>query len=133
MTLLSGAGENENGHQEPAFGAESPFEEEVYQSLCDHINRNRISLQHQCGGFRIDMVIKSLTPDKPDIAIECDGASYHSSPEAYAWDMFRQKHLESFGFKFVRIWSRNWWHDAEAETKRLVDFIRKQDDEPFRL
>ena len=74
------------------------------------------------------MIVKSKADDKPRIAIECDGASYHSSNEAYAWDMFRQKHLETYGFKFHRIWSTNWWHDPEEETRKLVEFINRIDD-----
>ena len=111
----------------PVFGTESPFEEEVYSYLSKYINSKRIEVQHRCAGFRIDMVVKSKFDNKPRIAIECDGASYHSSNEAYAWDMFRQKHLENYGFKFFRIWSTNWWHNPEEETRKLVEFIKSMD------
>lgn len=108
---------------------ESPFEQEVYDYLSHHIDKNRISIQYECGGFRIDLVIKSVN-NSPDIAIECDGAKYHSSPEAYSWDLFRQKRLEEHGFVFYRIWSANWWDNPELETKRLVEFVNKMDSNP---
>ncbi|HMH31389.1 MAG TPA: hypothetical protein VK543_00075, partial [Puia sp.] len=64
---------------------------------------------------------------RPFIALECDGAKYHSSNEAYSWDMFRQAQLENFGFIFYRIWSTNWWHSTESELKKLVEFIQAKD------
>ncbi len=110
------------------FGTESPFEQEVVDCLINNgIPSNRIELQHKCGGFRIDIVLKSLKSGKPVIAIECDGASFHSSNEAYMWDVFRQKQLEGYGFKFYRIWSTNWWQNQEREIKQLLYFIRQFD------
>lgn len=126
--LLDSGSSKYNGQSVPAEGTESPFEDEVYAYLARHIDPNRIEVQYKCAGFRIDMIVKSEIDNKPIIAIECDGASYHSSNEAYAWDMFRQKHLESYGFKFHRIWSTNWWHNPEEETTKMVKFINMIDD-----
>lgn len=105
---------------------ESPFEQEVYTRLSNFIKPDRIKLQYQCAGFRIDMAILPENPNsgEPIIAIECDGASYHSSTEAYVWDIFRQKHLEKYGFTFYRIWSTNWWLNPEKEMENLLEFVR---------
>ncbi len=121
---------------EPAefsLGSESPFEDEVFEQLAQHIGADRLEQQHSVGGFRIDIVVKSKISHKPLIAIECDGAKYHNSPEAYAWDSFRQEQLERHGFIFHRIWSIKWWDDANGELKRLIDFIRQQDEEEANL
>jgi very-short-patch-repair endonuclease len=109
------------------YGSESPFEEEVYYRLAERIGQDRLQQQYPIGGFRIDLVVKSKVTGKPIIAIECDGAKYHSSNEAYAWDMFRQSRLELHGFKFHRIWSTNWWNSLEKELNKLVSFISKID------
>lgn len=109
------------------YGSESPFEEEVYYRLAEMVGQNRLQQQYKIGGFRIDLVVKSRVTGKPIIAIECDGAKYHSSNEAYAWDMFRQSRLEEQGFIFYRIWSTNWWHSEDKELKRLVSFISQID------
>ena len=53
----------------------------------------------------------------------------HSSNEAYAWDMFRQKQIEQHGFKFYRIWSTNWFYSVEKELKKLIPFIQNVDKE----
>jgi superfamily I DNA and/or RNA helicase len=106
-------------------GSESPFEEEVYCRLAEKIGEDRLEQQYKIGGFRIDIVVKSKMSNKPFIAIECDGAKYHSSNEAYAWDMFRQTQLEKYGLIFHRIWSTNWWNSPEKELEKLLSSIEK--------
>lgn len=104
---------------------ESPFEEEVYQVLVNHFGEGKIKPQVKYAGFRIDMVFDAGDSTIPKIAIECDGAAYHSSTEAYLNDIYRQKILESNGFVFHRIWSTNWWRSPKNETNRLINFIEK--------
>lgn len=104
---------------------ESPFEEEVYQTLADHFGTEKIAAQVQFAGFRIDIVYDPKLPGIPKIAIECDGAKYHSSREAYLYDRHRQKILENHGFVFHRIWSTNWWRNVNRETQKLLDFIKQ--------
>ncbi|BDS10556.1 AAA domain-containing protein [Aureispira anguillae] len=103
---------------------ESPFEEEVYQALTDHFEETNIIPQLKFAGFRIDIVYDSKITGIPKIAIECDGAAYHSSQEAYLYDKHRQKILEGHGFVFHRIWSTNWWRNPIRETNKLVNFIK---------
>lgn len=100
--------------------SESPFEEEVYSSLLTQIDPERIVQQYEAGGFRIDMVVLDENKE-PLVAIECDGAAYHSSEEAHGWDMYRQKMLERMGFKFHRIWSTDWWVDYEVVLTSLYN------------
>ena len=103
---------------------ESPFEEEVYHYLLDYYPEERLRTQLQYAGFRIDIVYYPKDSSKPKIAIECDGASFHSSKEAYLHDKHRQSILESNGFVFHRIWSTNWWRSPKREIKKLVEFIQ---------
>lgn len=110
------------------IGTESPFEQEVLDFIIQSgFPENRLILQYKCGGFRIDIAILSRYRNKPIIAIECDGASYHSSNEAYLWDSFRQKQLEEYGLKFYRIWSTNWWINPKKELDKLLHFINLVD------
>lgn len=102
---------------------ESIFEEEVYQRLVEKYDKKHLKIQYQYAGFRIDIVFDSLTPYKSKIAIECDGATYHSSQEAYLHDYYRQKILEGNGFVFHRIWSTNWWQNPDREMDKLCEFI----------
>jgi superfamily I DNA and/or RNA helicase/transcription elongation GreA/GreB family factor/very-short-patch-repair endonuclease len=108
-----------------SFGElESPFEEEVYQRLVNEVDESKLIPQMKVSEFRIDIVYDPKIEGVPKIAIECDGAKYHSSREAYLHDRHRQKILENHGFVFHRIWSTNWWRNPQKETKRLIEFIR---------
>lgn len=103
---------------------ESPFEEEVYYVLAENFDESKLIPQLQFAGFRIDIVYDSGIKGIPKIAVECDGASYHSSREAYLYDICRQKRLEEHGFVFHRIWSTNWWRNPTREANNLIEFIR---------
>jgi very-short-patch-repair endonuclease len=111
---------------------ESPFEEEVYQELATAFGHDNLILQHQFGGFRIDLVFDHKISGVPKIAIECDGAKYHSSQEAYLYDRHRQKILEDYGFVFHRIWSTNWWRNPKREVEKLINFIESVKNENVR-
>jgi very-short-patch-repair endonuclease len=104
---------------------ESPFEEEVYQRLVDELGDKNLFPQVKVSEFRIDLVYDPKIVGVPKIAIECDGAKYHSSREAYLYDRHRQKILEDHGFVFHRIWSTNWWDNPSRETIKLVSFIKQ--------
>jgi hypothetical protein len=63
-------------------------------------------------------------PRKPGrfvLAIECDGATYHSSYTARDRDRLRQQQLENLGCRFHRIWSTDWFMRKEDEIKRAMD------------
>jgi REase_MTES_1575 len=71
--------------------------------------------------FRIDMVAEH--PGKPGryvLAIECDGATYHSSYTARDRDRLRQQQLENLGWRFHRIWSTDWFMRKEEEIQRAM-------------
>ena len=54
------------------------------------------------------------------MAIECDGATYHSFPTARDRDRLRQQHLETLGWKFHRIWSTDWFTRRDEELARAI-------------
>lgn len=71
--------------------------------------------------YRIDLV--AMHPEKPGravLAIECDGASYHSSTTARDRDRLRQEHLQRLGWRFHRIWSTDWFYHREREIERAI-------------
>ena len=126
LSLLEENSETGSGASVTTSGSsgntESVFEEEVLNYLNEYLSDCNIQLQYRLGGFRIDMMVMNKL-NQPVIAIECDGKSYHSSAEAYRYDLHRQKIIEDLGIKVYRIWSTNWWIDPIAETKKLVKFI----------
>jgi very-short-patch-repair endonuclease len=82
--------------------------------------------QYGCSKYRIDLVAQH--PERPGrlvLAIECDGASYHSSPTARDRDRLRQQMLEGLGWRFHRIWSTDWFLRRDEEIERAVEAYRR--------
>ena len=74
----------------------------------------------------ISSISESEDPEYPGryvLAIECDGASYHSARWARDRDRLRQGVLESLGWRFHRIWSTDWFRNPGKETERAVAAI----------
>lgn len=77
--------------------------------------------QWGASSYRIDLVAQHPTrPGRLVMAIECDGASYHSFPTARDRDRLRQQHLEALGWKFHRIWSTDWFVRRDEEVARAM-------------
>ena len=102
---------------------DSPFEAQVIEALreLDY----KIEPQVGTAGYFIDMAVRD--PDRPGrylLAIECDGAAYHSSRSARDRDRLRQGVLEGLGWTFHRIWSTDWFRNRQQETNRVVEAIK---------
>ncbi len=108
---------------------DSPFEEDVYYTLSQHPflqEEYTIRTQVGCSGYRIDLAIAHNNyPGQFLLGIECDGASYHSSPTARDRDRLRQQVLERLGWKIHRIWSTNWFRNKPNQVNLLVENIKK--------
>ncbi|MDO4199655.1 MAG: DUF4011 domain-containing protein [Clostridia bacterium] len=100
---------------------DSDFEVEVYDFLKD--NGFNIDTQVGCSGFKIDLALKTSNNSEYILAIECDGATYHSSRNARDRDRLRQEILESMGWKFYRIWSTDWFKNNREEKERLLKVV----------
>ena len=75
-------------------------------------------------GYRIDLAIRDpRNTNRYLIAIECDGATYHSGRTARDRDILRQNVLESQGWKIYRLWSTDWFRDREKALKTMLDAI----------
>lgn len=71
--------------------------------------------------YRIDLVaMHPGKPGRPVLAIECDGASYHSSATARDRDRLRQAHLQRMAWRFHRVWSTDWFYNREQEIQRAA-------------
>ncbi len=100
------------------------FEADVYDALC--AKGLEMVPQVGCSKFRIDLA--ALHPTHPGrfvLAIECDGATYHSSYTARDRDRLRQQQLENLGWTFHRIWSTDWFMRRDEEIDRAVRAFHK--------
>jgi hypothetical protein len=101
---------------------ESPFEEAVAEAVGD-LGYTAIP-QVGVGGFRIDLgVVDPKAPGRFTLGIECDGATYHSTPTARDRDRRRQEVLERLGRRIHRIWSWDWVRERSSEVERLQQAI----------
>lgn len=103
---------------------ESPFEEDVASVLEEH--GYVVHPQVGASGFKIDLAI--VDPDNNNhyiLAIECDGARYHSSSWARERDRLRQQVLEGKGWRFHRIWSTDWFYNRAIEVQKLIRAIEE--------
>ena len=88
-----------------------------------------------CSNFRIDLGIKRHDTSDYVLAVECDGATYHSSKNARDRDRLRQQILENMGWKFYRIWSTDWFKNTSVEKERLLKAAKEamNDDVPHEI
>ena len=102
---------------------ESPFEEQVLKALRD----KGLLVDPQVGEskFKIDFGIRDPKTNRYVLAVEADGATYHSSPYARERDWLRQQVLEQKGWTFVRIWSTDWWENPKFQVTRVIDAYNK--------
>ncbi len=99
--------------------APNPFEEDIQRAL--EARGMKMTPQWGVSGYRIDLAVQH--PERPGefvLAIECDGATYHSAATARDRDRLRQQVLESLGWRFHRIWSTDWFNARESEIERAV-------------
>jgi very-short-patch-repair endonuclease len=97
----------------------NPFEADIRDAL----EARGVPTRAQFGAlrFRIDIVAMHRDrPGQPVLAIECDGATYHSAPSARERDRLRQQQLERLGWRFHRIWSTDWFLRRNQELERVL-------------
>lgn len=103
---------------------ESPFEAAVMAGL--QAKGWTVHTQIGVSGFRIDLGI--VHPDAPGrylAGVECDGATYHSSATARDRDRLREHVLTDLGWRIRRVWSTEWWMDAEGALAKLDRRLRE--------
>lgn len=98
---------------------DSDFEISVMELLSSH----GFECVPQVGeaGFFIDVAVRD--PNKPGrflMAIECDGATYHSSKSARDRDRLKQQILEGLGWNVKRIWSTDWFRNPNTAIASII-------------
>ena len=103
---------------------ESPFEDAIKWGL-----ESRGWVVHPQIGvskFRIDLGV--VDPDEPGrylAGIECDGATYHRSDTARDRDRLRESVLRKLGWNIHRVWSTDWWMNADKALDRLDSALQE--------
>ncbi len=107
------------------------FDSDFEQAVAARLREKGWQIRTQIGvsKFRIDLGV--LNPDVGGsflAGIECDGASYHSSPSARDRDRVRQIILENLGWRLIRIWSTDYF----IHPNKVIDRVHGQIEEILR-
>ncbi len=107
---------------------DSIFEEEFYNNVISEVRELNLDIQTQYEslGFKIDMVVFDKKTERKILAVELDGATFHSSFSAIENDINRQKLLEARGWEFYRVWSTNWWQDKNSEIEKFLKVLKRK-------
>jgi very-short-patch-repair endonuclease len=102
----------------------NPFEVDVRDTLARR--GLKLTAQYGTSGYWIDFAVQHPSqPGRYVLAIECDGATYHSSESARDRDRLRQEQPERLGWRFHRIWSSEWFHNKEAALEKVLEAYEK--------
>lgn len=106
---------------------EDKFDSYFEQEVCDFLRDNGFTVDTQvgCSGYKIDLGLRRPDSSNYLMAIECDGATYHSSKNARDRDSLRQRVLENMGWQFYRIWSTDWYRNKAVEKERLLQAAKE--------
>ena len=105
------------------------FEDAVAEAL----RARGFDVDQQVGAseYRIDLAVRDpRDPDRYLVAIECDGATYHSARTARDRDLLREYVLRDLGWRFYRIWSTDWFRDRERAIEAAVKAIERAQQAP---
>ena len=103
------------------------YDSDFEMAVAEGLRRFGWDLRTQIGvsKFRVDLGI--VHPDAPGrflAGIECDGATYHSSPSARDRDRVRHIILEQLGWRLLRLWSTDFFLDPAASLEGLDSKLR---------
>tara|TARA_R110002072_G_scaffold64_9_gene433 strand:- start:30582 stop:36431 length:5850 start_codon:yes stop_codon:yes gene_type:complete len=98
------------------------FDSDFEQAVASALRNKGWKVQTQIGvsKFRVDLAVTH--PDQPGVylaGIECDGATYHSSPSARDRDRVRHLILENLGWRLIRLWSTDFFQDPEEAIEKI--------------
>jgi very-short-patch-repair endonuclease len=110
-------------------GFDSPFEAAVAEAIESF--GYKADAQVGSAGFKIDLAVRDpARPGRYMLAVECDGATYHSALWARERDRLRQQVLEGLGWRFYRIWSTDWFYRRKEQLEKLkqvLDEVRAEE------
>ncbi len=107
---------------------DSVFEQRVYIELRDR--GYAVTPQFEINGRRIDLLV---TGAKGQLAVECDGDYWHSSPEAVQKDIDRELELQRAGMRFWRVRESEFYLDREGAMSGLWRTLSERGIEPGSL
>lgn len=112
------------------------YDSDFEMAVAEGLRRYGWTVRTQIGvsKFRVDLGV--VHPDAPGTflaGVECDGATYHSSPCARDRDRIRHIILERLGWRLLRVWSTDWFINPDSRLDKLNEDLRALLEEDRRL
>lgn len=101
--------------------------------LADRLRREGLDVSEDVGTSRhtLDLVVHDpRVPGRRLVAVEGDGAGYAAMRGTRERDRLWAQHLESLGWRYVRIWSTDLYRDPASEVARVVAATRASSSDP---
>jgi len=70
-------------------------------------------------GFCVDLALQGTESAEP-LGVLCDGTRFDKGSDPVEWDVFRSEVLASQGWKLHRLWTPQFFRDAEEQVARIV-------------
>ncbi len=103
------------------------FVEKVADMLAPYIEDGRIRIHQQIDGLSADMIIEPIHSGQPPLAIVSDGSFWRYPKGSHLWETTIGQEFEAANFKYLPIWSMNWWKSPDTATKQLAGEIIRID------
>jgi len=104
---------------------DSKFERDVVNALAGADPHLTIMTQVEALGYSIDIVVQDQHGNR--LAVECDGDRWHSSDTQIRNDLYRQRTLESIGWRFHRFLASEWYDDPQQYVKEILTELIRSD------
>jgi len=104
------------------------FDSDFERDVLSRLEGRGFTVDPQVGvsGYRVDLGVRH--PDCSAVylaGVECDGAAFHSAKSARDRDRLRESVLRGKGWEIIRVWSTDWFANADLQTDRLVSELRR--------
>lgn len=95
-----------------SYKVQSPIERLLYDAL--KARGEYVRTQVPCGKYSIDIALPNY-----NLAIECDGKAYHSTPKQKAHDRRKDKFLRDNGWRVLRFSGSRITRDLKGVVRRI--------------
>lgn len=102
---------------------ESGFEKLIAEEIRKH--GYEVHTNIGCSGYRIDIgIVNKEKPSEYILGILCDGNNYNAAKTAKDREITQHEVLKLLGWTIHKIWSTDWWENAERVMENALGAIR---------
>ena len=104
----------------------------IAEVICENLLEAGYSTDRMVGHSEYKIDIGVIDPEDPErylCGIILDGAAYGNAKTTRDREIAQISVLNGLGWSILRIWSMDWWDNAPKEIKRILEYIRKCEEE----